>query len=68
MLKEKMEQAKVSARRARDESWNDIQEKEREGGISEDDKFRLKDALQNKIDEVYKKLEEISAKKEVEIG
>ncbi|MEK7646943.1 MAG: ribosome recycling factor [Patescibacteria group bacterium] len=68
MLKEKLEQAKVSARRARDDAWNDIQEKEREGGISEDDKFRLKDALQNKIDEAYKKLEEISAKKEIEIG
>lgn len=68
MLKEKLEQAKVSARRARDDSWNDIQAKEREGAISEDDKFRLKDALQNKIDEAYKKLEEISAKKEVEIG
>ncbi len=68
MLKEKLEQAKVSARRARDDSWNDIQAKEREGVISEDDKFRLKDALQNKIDEAYKKLEEIAAKKEIEIG
>lgn len=68
MLKEKLEQAKVSVRRARDEVWSKIQEKERAGEISEDEKFRLKDKMQEKIDAAFKKLEEIADKKEKEIS
>ncbi|MEK7596433.1 MAG: ribosome recycling factor [Patescibacteria group bacterium] len=67
LLKEKLEQAKVSVRRARDEAWSEIQKKERAAEISEDDKFRLKDKMQEKIDEAFKKLEETAGKKEKEI-
>ncbi|MEK7133259.1 MAG: ribosome recycling factor [Patescibacteria group bacterium] len=66
LLNEKLEQAKVSVRRARDETWNEIQKKERAGEIGEDDKFRLKDKMQEKIDETFKKLEETAGKKESE--
>jgi len=68
MLKEKSEQAKVSVRRARDEVWGEIQKKERAAEISEDEKFRLKDKMQEKIDAAFKKLEEIADKKEKEIS
>lgn len=66
MLKEKLEQAKVSVRRTRDEAWSEIQKKERAAEISEDDKFRFKDKMQEKIDEAFKKLEETAGKKESE--
>lgn len=67
ILGEKLEEAKIALRRERDEVWKDIQEKEREGEISEDDKFRLKDKMQEIIDKTGKELEEIAQKKEQEI-
>jgi ribosome recycling factor len=67
VLSEKLEQARISLRKLRDEYWRDIQEKEREGKISEDDKYRLKDDLQELIDEIQKKLEEMVRVKEKEI-
>lgn len=67
-VSEKLEQARISLRKIRDEHWRDIQDKEREGKISEDDKYRLKDDLQDLIDETQKKLEEMAKAKEKEIG
>jgi len=67
VLSDKLEEARVSLRREREEVWDDIQEKEKNKEIGEDDKFRFKDDLQKIIDEANKKLEEICAKKELEI-
>jgi ribosome recycling factor len=47
--------------------WNDIQDKERAGIISEDMKFQAKDVLQKIMDETNKHLEEMTEKKEKEI-
>lgn len=63
----KLEEAKVSLRSARDEAWSEIQKKEKEGGMGEDDKFRLKNEMQKIVDDAAKKLEEIAAKKDKEI-
>lgn len=63
----KLEEARVSLRTFRDEVWSDIQKKEREGAIGEDDKFRLKNEMQKIVDDANKKLEEIAAKKDKEI-
>lgn len=63
----KLEEARISLRTARDEVWSEIQKKEREGEIGEDDKFRLKDEMQNIIDDMTKKLEMIAEKKYKEI-
>ena len=63
----KLEEARISLRSVRDETWNDIQKKEKEGGMGEDDKFRLKDDMQKIIDDANKKLEEIATKKDKEI-
>lgn len=67
-VREKLEHARVALRRERDEVWNDIQKKEKDGEISEDEKFRSKDALQKLIDEAGKKLEEMAERKEREIS
>lgn len=67
VVKQKLEEARVSLRSLREKIWNDIQEKEKEGGMGEDDKFRFKEELQNIIDQSGKKLEEMSEKKEIEI-
>ncbi|OGF51663.1 ribosome recycling factor [Candidatus Giovannonibacteria bacterium RIFCSPLOWO2_02_FULL_43_11b] len=67
ILKEKTEEAKISLRKARDEVWRDIQEKEKAKTISEDEKFRFKEEMEKKIKHGGEKLDEIAAKKEREI-
>ena len=67
ILKEKLEEARIAVRQEREIVWNDIQDKEKEGKMSEDDKFRAKEDLQKIIDEMNKKLEAIFEKKEKEI-
>jgi len=63
----KLEDSRVSIKKEREETWEDIQKKERGGELSEDDKFRLKEELQKLIDEGNNKLGEIAKKKEKEI-
>ncbi|MCU0660504.1 MAG: ribosome recycling factor [Candidatus Pacebacteria bacterium] len=67
ILKERLEDARVSVRKMREETWNAIQAKEKEGGMSEDEKFRLKDDLQKIVDETNADLESIFQKKENEV-
>lgn len=67
-LSGKLEDSKISLRQERDEVWNDIKEKEKNGEIPEDDKFRFKDDLQKIIDDTTKSLEEIADKKKEEIA
>jgi ribosome recycling factor len=67
IAKEKLEEARISVRNERDKTWNDIQEKEKNKEISEDDKYRLKDELQKQVDAVNKILEGLENKKEQEI-
>lgn len=65
--KEKMEQAKIQLRKHRDEANSDIDKKEKEGGMGEDEKFRFKAEGQKLIDDSTKKLADMLAKKEKEI-
>jgi ribosome recycling factor len=67
LLKEKLEQARITVRQERDRTWSDVQAKEKEGKISEDDKYRLKDELQKLVDETNKNLEGAYKKKEEEL-
>ncbi|HRH25963.1 MAG TPA: ribosome recycling factor [Candidatus Paceibacterota bacterium] len=67
IAKDKLEQAKISLRGLRDDTWQEIQNKEKEGGMSEDDKFRFKTEMEKIIQETQKKLEEMMVKKEKEI-
>lgn len=65
--KQKLEEARVSLRKERDATWNDIQKKEKEGGMGEDEKFRLKNEMQKIVDDANKELDTIAARKEEEI-
>ena len=67
LAKAKLEQGKISLRKHRDEAWNEIQEKEKEGGMSEDEKFRFKAEMEKIIQDTIKNLETLCDKKEEEI-
>lgn len=67
IVKSKLEEARVSIRGLRDKTWKAVEEKEKKGGMGEDDKFRIKEDLQKLIDESNKKLEDLANKKEAEI-
>jgi len=64
----KLEDARVSIRKARDTVWDDIQEKTRTKEISENEKFIYKEAMQKLVDEGNKKVEEVAEKKRVELN
>jgi len=67
ILSEKKENARKTIRHWREEIWKEIQEKARAGEISEDDKYKGKDKLQELIDEYNEKIEEKIEKKRREI-
>ena len=67
VAKEKLEQAKVTLRGVRDEVVKDIEAKEKEGGMGEDDKFRFKAEMQKLVDAGNVALEAVFVKKEKEI-
>ena len=66
VLKEKLEEARITARRERERVWDDIQVKEKTGKLTEDEKFHGKDELQKIMDEVNKNLESLFSRKEKE--
>jgi ribosome recycling factor len=68
VLSEKQEDARKTIRHWREQAWKETQTMEREGEISEDDKYRVKDDLQDLIDDYNKKIEELGdiKKKEIE--
>ncbi|MDO8565717.1 MAG: ribosome recycling factor [Candidatus Moranbacteria bacterium] len=66
-LNSRAEESRIAVRNVREEIWKDIQDLERSGDISEDDKFHGKDELQKVVDEYNHKLEEVRKKKEEEI-
>ena len=66
--KQKLEEARTSIRLARDESWKEIQEREREGTLTEDDKFQLKEELKKRIDAGNGDLEKAFESKETEMS
>lgn len=67
VAKQKLEESRVTLRAEREKVWNDIQAREKEGGMGEDEKFRLKDEMQKIVDEAGGKLETLAVAKEKEI-
>ncbi|MDZ7612203.1 MAG: ribosome recycling factor [Candidatus Moranbacteria bacterium] len=67
MLGHKTEEARIRVRKIRENFWDEAQEKEKEGEISEDEKYSIKESLQEIVDEYNQKIEEIEKKKEEEI-
>lgn len=68
LAKQKLEEARTAVRIARDESWKDIQNREKEGTLTEDDKFQLKEDLQKKIDAANDALQAAFERKEEEMS
>ncbi|MFZ2072271.1 MAG: ribosome recycling factor [Minisyncoccia bacterium] len=67
ILKDKLEEARISVRRERERVWDEIQNQQKDGKMTEDDKFRAKEDLQKVIDEANKSLELVFEKKEKEV-
>lgn len=67
LISEKREQVRKTIRRWREEAWGEIQECFREGKISEDDKYKGKEKLQDLIDEYNEKVDQMIEKKKKEI-
>ena len=67
VLHAKAEEGRQTLRHWLEDCWNKIQKAEKEGGLSEDDKFRGKEELQKLIDEYQKKIKELVERKEKEL-
>lgn len=68
LAKGKLEEARTAVRVAREESWKEIQAKEKEGTLTEDDKFTLKEDLQKRIDKANEELQAAFESKETEMS
>ncbi|KKP94785.1 MAG: Ribosome-recycling factor [Candidatus Moranbacteria bacterium GW2011_GWE1_36_7] len=66
-LNQKAEEGRIAVRSIREEILKEIKDAQKAGEISEDDEFAGKEKLQIVVDEYNKKIEELRAKKEVEI-
>lgn len=67
LAKDKLEDARVSVRKVRDDVWGKIQADEKNGEISEDEKYSRKEKMEEVIKEYNVKLDEIYKLKEQEV-
>ena len=67
VLKEKLEEARITVRRDRERIWDEIQKEEKESKITEDQRFKAKEELQKAVDEANSILENMFEKKEKEV-
>jgi len=67
LLKDKLEDARITLRKEREAVLFDCKNKEKEGEMSEDEHFAAKDALQKHVDAANQLYDSIAAKKESEI-
>lgn len=67
LLSEKQEQARQTVRKWRQKAWSEIQEAFQEGNISEDEKYKAKEDLQDLVEQYKEKIEELIDKKREEV-
>lgn len=67
VVKEKLESARITLRKLRDEVLKELEQKEKQGEIGEDERFRLKKELEKLVEAENKKLMELFERKEREI-
>ena len=67
ILKEKMEEARIKIRRIRDDERKKIQDAERDGEMSEDEKFRRMEGVDKTTNDYNEKIEKMEKDKEKEI-
>lgn len=63
----KLEEARTAVRRERDDTWQDIQQREKDKEMSEDDKFRAKEEMEKHVQGANKTLEDMAKRKEDEL-
>jgi len=68
LAKSKFEDARVSVRSTRDEIMKDLDKQQKEGDLSEDEKFTKKDVIQKKVDAINIQLEKLYDSKETEVS
>ncbi|HLC70131.1 MAG TPA: ribosome recycling factor [Patescibacteria group bacterium] len=68
ILNQKLEQARISVRKVREEARDLIEAEEKEGGMSEDDKFRAFEELEKMVKDYNDKIKEVGDNKEAEIN
>jgi len=64
----KLEEARIALRKHREEIWTDIQKKQKDGEISEDDKFRAKETMEKYVKEGNDAFETLAEKKVTELN
>jgi len=64
----KLEETRITLRRHREDVWSEIQKLQKEGELSEDEKFTSKDEMEKIIKEGNESLEEMAKKKEQELN
>lgn len=67
LAKAKLEDARISVRAVRDEVMKAIDKQQKDGEISEDDKFTQKETIQTKVDATNRALETLFIQKEAEL-
>lgn len=67
VAKHKHEEARVSLRTARDEIMKQVEKAEKDGELSEDEKFRLKESIQKEVDAANNQLDSLYQAKEKSI-
>lgn len=68
LAKTKLEDARISVRSVRDDAMKQIEKLEKEGEISEDEKFTKKDQVQKSIEATNKTLEALFDNKEAQLS
>lgn len=67
VLNAKAEEGRQTLRHWREDAWGKIQKAEKEGVLTEDDKFKGKEELQKLIDDYHKKVKELVERKEKDL-
>ncbi len=68
ILHQKLENARISVRQVREDVRDMINEGEKDGGITEDEKYSLQDNLDKMVKEYNEQIKQIGEKKEIEIN
>ncbi len=67
LAKSKLEEARIGVRSSRDEAMKSFEKAEKDGDISEDEKYAQKESVQEKVDAANKRLESLYTQKETEL-
>jgi len=67
LAKAKLEDARISVRSVRDEAMKNLDKQEKDGDISEDEKYASKEKVQGQVDAANKSLEALFIQKEAEL-